>query len=272
MHRERRLGPDGSRPLARTAGLAVIAGLTGLMMVALAGCHTTSAASPAASPGTASAHAAAATASPRLSIPGTHGSTTVYHISSAVSTVVVVSRLGNVTVTGSAGSTTWVTQQIAYSRTPPLTSRIVSGRTLTLTYTCPAQLICGVAYVVQVPRNVTVQVTAGVGAIRLSGLAGDVTAKARIGLISATGLTGALVSLTTDVGGISATFAATPTTIQAVTRVGAITLRVPSAASYKVSVSARLGRTTVGVRQGASSAHAITATTGVGAIVVGTLA
>jgi hypothetical protein len=243
------------------------------MVVVLAGCHATSAASPAAPPtSTAPAQAAAATASPRLSVPGTHTSTTVYHISSAVSTVVVVSHIGNVTVTGSGGSTTWVTQQVAYSRTPPLASRTVSGRTLTLTYTCPAQLICGVAYIVQVPRNVTVHVTAGAGSIRLSGLAGRVTAQARIGLISATGLTGAVVNLTTDVGGISATFASTPTMIEALTRVGAITLRVPSAASYKVSVSARLGRITIGVSQSASSTHTITATTDVGAIGVGALA
>jgi len=273
MHRKRRLGPAGRRSLARTSGLALIAGLWGLMVVALAGCHTTSVASPAApSASTASAHAATATASPRLSVPGTHESTTVYHISSAVTTVVVVSHVGNVTITGSGGLTTWVTQQVAYSRTPPLTSRTVSGRTLTLTYNCPAQLICGVAYVVQVPRNVTVHVRAGVGSIRLSGLAGSVTATASVGLIDAVGLTGATVSLTTDVGGISATFATTPTTIQALTRVGAITLRVPGAASYKVSVSARLGRTTVSVPQSSSSAHAITATTDVGAISVGALA
>jgi len=126
--------------------------------------------------------------------------------------------------------------------------------------------------VVQVPRNVTVDVTAGIGSIRLSGLAGSVTAKASAGLIDAVGLTGATVSLTTDVGGISATFATAPTTIQALTRVGAITLRVPGGASYKVSVSARLGRITVSVPQSSSSAHAITATTDVGAIDVGALA
>jgi hypothetical protein len=51
-----------------------------------------------------------------------------------------------------------------------------------------------------------------------------------------------------------------------------ITLRVPSAASYKVSVNARPGRTAVGVPQRSSSGYAITATTDVGAILVGALA
>jgi hypothetical protein len=244
----------------------LVGGLAGL---ALAGCHPAGAASPATSPtSTASAPATAATPSPSLSVPGTHDSTTVYRISSPVSTVVVVSHVGNVTITGSGGSATSIAQLVAYSRTPPVTSRTVSGRTLTVTYTCPAQLVCGVAYVIQVPRKVAVRVTAGAGAIRLSGLAGSVTATAKVGLIDAAGLTGASVSLTTSVGGISATFAAVPATIQALTRVGVITLRVPGSVSYRVSASARLGRTTVSVRQSSSSAHAITVTTDAGAILV----
>src|SRR6204780_5006789 len=200
----------------------LLAGLLGLLGLALAGCHATTAASPApAAPS--SAHAAAATVSPSLSIPGTHKSTTVYQISSPVSTVVVISHAGNVTVTGGS----W-----------------------------PVELVCGVAYVVQVPRDVTLRANAGAGAIRLSGLAGDVTAKADVGFISATGLTGASVSLTTGVGGITATFASTPAVVQALTRVGAITLRVPGGASYKVSAHAHLGKATVSVPQSSSSGHA----------------
>jgi hypothetical protein len=180
--------------------------------------------------------------------------------------------VGNVTVTGGGGSATSVTQQAAYSKTPPVTTRAVSGETLTITYRCPAQIVCGVAYVVQVPRDVTVEVTAGAGSIRLSGLAGNVTAKADVGLINATGLTGGSVSMTTGAGGITAAFAATPAMVQAFTRVGAITLRVPTAASYKVSASVRVGKATISVPQSSSSAHAITATTDVGAILVGPVA
>ncbi len=113
-----------------------------------------------------------------------------------------------------------------------------------------------------------VQVTAGAGSIRLAGLAGNVTAKADVGLITATGLTGASVSLTTGVGAISATFAAAPATVQASARVGAITLRVPGTVSYKVSADAHLGQATISIQQNASSAHAITATTDVGAILI----
>jgi hypothetical protein len=253
-------------PLARRArSVALITGLLGTAGLALAGCQGTGSATPA--PGTATA-TASASASPGLSVPGTHRATTTYQVSAPVSTVVVAGHVGNVTITGGSGPTISVTQQVDYSKTPPTTTRTVSGNTLTVTYSCPAQVVCGVAYTLGVPRTVAVQVTAGAGSIRLAGLAGNVTAKADVGLISATGLTGASASLTTSVGAISASFAAAPATVQASARVGAITLRVPGTVSYKVSADAHLGRATISTQQNASSAHAITATTDVGAILI----
>jgi hypothetical protein len=103
-------------------------------------------------------------------------------------------------------------------------------------------------------------------------LAGDVTAKADAGFISATALSGASVSLTTEVGGITATFTGTPATIQALARVGAITLHVPGGATYKVSADADVGKATVSVPQSSSSGHVITATTNVGTISIGSSA
>jgi hypothetical protein len=262
--------------LTRMSGPMLTAAAAGIVCVALAGCHTANAAnSPTASSSTASASTAstgrAVAASPGLSIPGTHKSTTVYHVSSPVSTVVVTTHAGDVTVIG-GGSATSITQQVDYSSTPPATIRSINGRTLTIAYTCSPQVVCGVAYIIRVPRDVTVRATAGAGAIRLTGLAGTVTAKADVGFIAATGLAGASVSLTTDVGGISATFTATPATVEALARVGGITLRVPSSASYKVSADAHVGRATVSVRQSSSAPHAITAVTDVGDILIAPLA
>ena len=187
--------------------------------------------------------------------------------------MIVISHVGDITVIGGGLTTSaaTVTQEADYSSSPPATSRTISGKTLTVTYTCPVQLVCGVAYIVRVPRDVTVQATAGAGAIRLTGLGGRVTAKADVGSIAATGLTGSVVSLTTDVGGISATFAATPTTVQAMTRVGGITLRVPGTVSYKVSVDAHLGKATVSIPQSSSSPHAIAVTDDVGTVLIGPL-
>lgn len=243
-------------------------GLVLLLGLALTGCRATGAAGPApATTDITSGHAAAASASPSLSVPGTHESTTVYPVSSRVSTVIVIGHVGDVTVTG--GSATSITQQVAYSKTPPVTTRTISGGTLTVTYNCPAQVVCGVAYVIRVPRDAAVQVKTGSGAIRLSGLAGNVTAQADLGLINATGLSGASVSLTTEAGGITAAFTGTPVTVQATTRLGAITVRVPGGTSYKVTAHAHLGRATVSVPQSSSSAHVITATADLGAILVG---
>ena len=242
----------GAAPAIRRAGsVALITALLGMAGLGLAGCASSSS-----SPGTG------------LSVPGTHKATARYQITAPVSTVVIVSHVGNVTVTGGSGPGVSVTQQVRYSKTAPTTTRTVSGKTLTVTYDCPGQLVCGVAYTLAVPRSAAVRVTAGAGSVRLTGLAGSLTAKADVGLINATALTSASVSLTTRVGGISATFTAPPTAVRASANVGAITVHVPGTASYKIAADARVGKTTVSARQSASSGRAITATTDVGAIVV----
>src|SRR6202050_1314149 len=147
MYRIRGFGPGRPGPAAQIGGLALIAGITGL---ALAGCHPAGSASPPppASPTPAATGAvtqgAAATPSPRLSVPGTHSSTVVYRISSQVSTVIVISHVGHITVIGGGWtntSTPTVTQEADYSSPPPTTSRTISGKTLTVTYTCPVQLV-----------------------------------------------------------------------------------------------------------------------------------
>ncbi len=250
MHRIRR----------STAGVLCGVALGG---VVLAGCQPAGSAS---SPPSAPAQVATTSPSPGLSVPGTHKSATIYRISAPVSTVVVISHVGNITVTGGSGPSVAVTQQAIWSKTPPVTTRTISGKTLTVTYTCPSQAVCSVAYALQVPRDAVVQAQADAGAIRLTGLAGNVTAKAKVGLISGTALSGASVSLTTDGGGITASFTAAPGTLAAVAHVGAIILRLPGSDAYKVSADARVGHADVGVRQSSGSDHVITATTDVGAI------
>jgi len=235
----------------------------------LTGCQSSGGAS---SPSSAPAQVTTTSPSPGLSVPGTHKSATVYRISSPVSTVVVISHVGNITVTGGSGPSVSVTQQATYSKTPPVTTRTISGKTLTVTYTCPSELVCAVAYVLQVPHDVAVQAQAGAGAIRLASLAGNVTAKANVGLIDGTGLSGGSVSLTTDGGGITASFTAAPGTLAAIAHVGAISLHLPGTASYKVSADARVGHADVSVRQSSSSDHVITATTDVGTIKISTSA
>jgi hypothetical protein len=242
--------------------LSPLAGLGILGCLALTGCHVdVHAGSPVKISGEASTSPDSG-----ISVPGTHKSATAYRITSPVSTVVVISHVGNITVTGGSGSSTSVTEQATYSKTRPDTTRTISGKTLTVTYTCPTQLVCAVAYAVQVPRGVTVRAQASAGAVTLSDLAGNVTATAKVGIIYATGLSGSAVSLTAYGGGISASFTAAPATLRAVARVGTVDLHVPGSVAYKVSADAHVGHAEVGVRQSSSSGHVITATTDVGSI------
>ena len=242
--------------------LSPLAGLGILGCLALTGCHVdVHAGSPVKISGDASTSPDSG-----ISVPGTHKSATVYRITSPVSTVVVISHVGNITVTGGSGSSTSVTEQATYSKTRPDTTRTISGKTLTVTYNCPTQLVCAVAYTVQVPRGVTVRAQASAGAVTLSGLAGNVTATAKVGIIYATGLSGSAVSLTAYGGGISASFTSAPATLRAVARVGTVDLHVPGSVAYKVSADAHVGHAEVGVRQSSSSRHVITATTDVGSI------
>ncbi len=255
--------PDTVTPRCRLAPTALLCAVTMLAGMALSGCQVSSASTSA--PG---GSAGTVTASAAVSIPGTHRSSATYTISSPVSALVVTSQVGNVTVTGGSGSTATVTEHSTYSSKPPVTMRTVSGGTLSVGYACPTELVCTVSYDIQVPRAAAVQVTADAGKIVLSALAGRLTAKAVAGLITATGLTGASVSLTTDVGAITADFAAAPASIRAVTRVGAITLRVPTTGTYTVNANASVGRATVRIPQAPSAPHTITATTDVGTILV----
>jgi hypothetical protein len=192
-----------------------------------------------------------------------------FQVSSPVSTLVVATHIGDVTITGSSRSTVSVTEQIAYSSTAPAITRSVSSGTLTIGDGCSLQLACGVAYIIAVPSTVTVTATTDTGAIRLSGLAGaKVTAKVDAGFIDATGLSVTAASLTTDVGGITATFTKAPKTLTAVTKTGGIALHVPATTSYQISASTVIGKTTISVPQRTGAGNTITATTDLGAIQV----
>lgn len=191
-----------------------------------------------------------------------------YTITSKVTTV-TLDTAGSVTVTGrSGGGPVTVTEELSYSKTPPATTRTVSGTTLTLTYSCPSQLMCSVDYAIGVPRGVAVNAESREGSVTLTSVSGAVTARTFAGLITATGLTSPSAVLKSDAGGIDATFAAAPASVQASTDAGSITIAVPGAATYKVSAHALVGVTTVTVRHSASATRVISAHSDLGAITI----
>jgi len=189
-----------------------------------------------------------------------------YIISSPVTTLAIYGGAGTIMVTGGWGSTIAVTERAYYSDSKglPTTSHVVNGSTLALSYSCPAQLTCGVSYDVQVPRGVTVQVSDREGAIILASLAGTIQAHTIAGAITATALASPTVSLTSAAGPITAAFTAVPTSVTASTNAGAITLAVPGSAVYQVHAHTYVGSSAVTVPQSATAGSVITASSDLG--------
>jgi hypothetical protein len=257
--RRARQAAGGTVVLAAAAGIAVAAGL-------LPGPPRVPAGPPAAgSTRSPSPGITATTSGPR---PGPSGYqfTAAYTVSSPVSTLVVNGGVGTVTITGSQRSTVAVSEQATYSGRPPVMTRTLTGKTLTLGYACSN---CGVSYDIRVPRGMTVKVTSGPGDIQLSSLSGSVDATSNIGSVSADGLSSATASLTSNLGDVTAVFAVAPLTVHATASLGDVTIRVPGSVSYRVTIpAAGLGTSQVSVPRSASSRHVIDASSDEGDVVV----
>jgi hypothetical protein len=191
-----------------------------------------------------------------------------FTVTARVTTVVINGGAGTIDVTGSSRGSVLVSQQFSYSKTPPAATHTLSGTTLTLSYTCTSQLVCGVAYVVQVPRGVAVKAVTRAGSITLTSLAGPVSARTTAGLITAISLSSPTADLKSNAGGIDATFSAAPVSVRASTNVGPITLNVPGSASYKIDTHTFVGSSTVTVRKNAASPRMITASSDLGSITI----
>ena len=194
-----------------------------------------------------------------------------YTVSSPVSAVVVNGGAGTITVTGTPAAAVTVTEQAYYSNSakPPLTTHVDRDGTLTLAYTCPIQLTCGVSYVIGVPRRAAVQVSDREGAITLASLAGPLRAQTLTGVITGTGLASPSAMFKSTAGEISAAFSGVPASVSASTTAGPITLTLPPAAAYRVHAHTYVGSSTVTVRQSATASSVISASSDVGSVTIG---
>jgi hypothetical protein len=188
-----------------------------------------------------------------------------FTVTSPVTSVVIHGGTGSINVTGTSGSTVTVSQQATYTSTPPAASHALRGTALTVSYTCPAELVCGVSYVVRVPRDVAVSVSTSAGSVTLTSLAGTVSARANAGLITAIDLRSDVASFNANAGGVNATFSAAPRSVTAVTNVGPITITVPGSVAYQVAAHTVVGTSTISVRRGGSG-HSISAHSDLGTI------
>jgi hypothetical protein len=197
-----------------------------------------------------------------------HPPASEFTVTGPVTSVVIHGGSGSVDVTGTSGSTVTVAQHASYSSTPPAASHVLRGTTLTVSYRCPTELVCGMSYDVQVPRDVAVSVSTSAGSVTLTSLAGTVSAWAVAGLITAVDLRCGVASFNSNAGGVVATFSAVPRSLTASTNVGPITLTVPGSVAYKVSTHTVVGTSTITVRRGASSPYSISARSDLGSISV----
>jgi len=190
-----------------------------------------------------------------------------FTVTARVTSLVIHGGTGSIDVTGTSGSAVTVSQQATYSSTAPAASHVLRGTTLSVSYTCPSELVCGVSYDVKVPRDVAVSVSASAGSVTLTSLAGPVSARASAGLITAVDLRCGVASFSANAGGVIATFAAAPRSVTATTNVGPITLTVPGSVAYQVAAHTVVGTSTVTVRRGGSG-HSISARSDLGSISV----
>jgi hypothetical protein len=191
-----------------------------------------------------------------------------FTVTGGVTSVIIHGGSGSVDVTGTSGSAVTVSQQASYSSTAPATTHVLRGSTLTVSYTCPTELLCGVSYDVKVPRDVAVSVSTSAGSVTLTSLSGTVSARANAGLITAVDLHSSVASFNSNAGGVVATFSAVPRSLTASTNIGPISLTVPGSAAYKVAVHTVVGTSTITVRRGSGSAYSISAHSDLGSISV----
>jgi hypothetical protein len=192
----------------------------------------------------------------------------VFTVAARVTAVVINGGSGSIDVAGSSRSTVAVSQQVSYSGKPPAAAHALRGTTLTLSYSCPDEPLCGVSYAVQVPASVAVTVATGTGQVTLTSLAGTVAARADAGLITADDMRSAVASFKSNAGGVEATFAVAPRTLTATTDVGPITLTVPGSVGYRLTTHTIVGTSTVTVRRSDDAAHSISASSDLGSISV----
>jgi hypothetical protein len=197
-----------------------------------------------------------------------NGAPRTFTITGHVTALVIDGGASSITVTGSDRGTILVSQLASYSKTAPATSRRVVGDTLTLSYSCGGQLVCGVQYDVQVPRGVAVRASSRTGSVTLTSLAGDVDAQTDAGLITTNDLSSATVELKSNAGGIIAAFSAAPGSLSASTNIGSISITVPGALAYQIHTHTYLGSSTVKVTKNPASKHVITASSDLGSITI----
>jgi Putative adhesin len=207
---------------------------------------------------------------------GASGGTTtrqnMYTITEPVTALKLYNPVGGTHIEGTDVSTVSVTEQLTYTGDPPQTNHAIADGQLTLNYTCPSTVLdvngCSVTYLVKVPRRIGIQIDDKVGGTTLTGLAGQLNLDASTGNIDATGLTSDSVTARASAGEITFSFITPPTTVDARTEVGSITVSLPAGTTYAVDAGSQVGNVNVTVQRDSDSVHRIAAHSQVGSVSV----
>ena len=209
------------------------------------------------------------------SAPGTGGAATSaqaggsYQLDPAVTTLRVNADAATVDLTAQEGATAIsVTEQVQGATT----SKEVNGTNAVLTSRCPQGInfgnSCRVQYKITVPAKVTIDVAGAAGDISLKGPLTNATVSTAAARITGTGLGGGTINATTNAGQVDLTFAAPPSSVQVKTDAGQVTLTLPGAEKYNVTVNTTIGTKEIAVDTDPSSAHRIDVTATIGAVTV----
>jgi hypothetical protein len=206
---------------------------------------------------------------PMAACAGTSEDQTSYQVDQPVTALVVEARAAAVTIEAGDGPVS-VTERYRYADTKPATAHTVDGNTLRLTESgCGNDDVrCETEFRIRAPKGTSTQVSAQAGAVKVTGLDGDVHVTTKAGAVEGAGLSGDTVVVQTQAGAMTLEFAEAPATVQATTELGAVTVRVPGNATYAVDVRADVGSSKVSVQQDAASPHKISVKTQVGAVSV----
>lgn len=186
-----------------------------------------------------------------------------YTITEPVTSLKVDNPVGETQIEGTDGTTVSVTEELSYTGNPPQTSHSIIGGQLTLKYVCPSRVVdinvCGVTYVVKVPRRIAVQIDGNLGDTTLTGLAGQLTVTSSAGDIDGTGLTGGVVTARASAGTITLRFTAPPTTVDAQAQVGSVAVRLLVGTTYAVDAGSHVGDVEVAEAARCASRHPVRA-------------
>jgi Toastrack DUF4097 len=183
--------------------------------------------------------------------------------------VVVKGDAGNVRVVASDSGAVKVKETRRWVTSEPKPKRSLEAGVLRLEEACSGWIaVCETSYVIEVPRNLDVDIDVEAGDVTITGLSGAVSVRSDAGDVKGTGLAAARISADTDAGDVRLAFTTPPVSIDASTDAGDVDIDVPSSA-YALDLDTDAGSTSIsGIVRYDLAEHALKARTSAGDVTI----